>query len=81
MCFYMLQELYHKTAGMFQAHAFFYQSHPSVVNKHAPIENVPALFVYKENLHYNFTGESSQERRKTAITVIILRIILHSFNL
>uniref|UniRef100_A0A348G611 Protein disulfideisomerase 3 n=1 Tax=Odontomachus monticola TaxID=613454 RepID=A0A348G611_ODOMO len=52
----VLWELYHKTANIFQAHAFFYQSHPNVVNKHAPVKNVPALFVYKESSHYNFTG-------------------------
>lgn len=65
MCLHLtnLQELYHKTANTFQAHAFFYQSHPSVVNKHAPIDNVPALFVYKESLHYNFTGESIERKR------------------
>ncbi|XP_011643356.1 protein disulfide-isomerase TMX3 isoform X1 [Pogonomyrmex barbatus] len=54
----VLWELYHKTANIFQAHAFFYQSHPSVVDKHAPVDNVPALFVYKETLHYNFTGHN-----------------------
>ncbi|XP_018401056.1 PREDICTED: protein disulfide-isomerase TMX3 isoform X2 [Cyphomyrmex costatus] len=52
----VLWELYHKIANKFQAHAFFYQSHPNVVNKHAPVDNTPALFVYKENLHYNFTA-------------------------
>lgn len=52
------QELYHRIANIFQAHAFFYQSHPTVVDKHAPVDNVPALFVYKESSHYNFTGES-----------------------
>ncbi|XP_043465597.1 protein disulfide-isomerase TMX3 isoform X1 [Leptopilina heterotoma] len=51
-------ELYHKTADVFQAHAFFYQSHPKVVDKHAPVENTPALFVYKESTHYNFTGHN-----------------------
>lgn len=60
----LLQELFYKTANIFQAHAFFYQSHPSVVNKHAPVENVPALFVYKESLHYNFTGESIEARER-----------------
>lgn len=54
----VLWELYHRIANMFQAHAFFYQSHPSIVDKHAPVENAPALFVYKENLHYNFTGHN-----------------------
>lgn len=57
-------ELYHKTATIFQAHAFFYQSHPGVVNKHAPVANVPALFVYKENSHYNFTGHNLSDLDK-----------------
>lgn len=51
-----LWDFYHKTANVFQPHAFFYQSHPTVVRKHAPIKHVPALFVYKESSHYNFTG-------------------------
>lgn len=54
---YCIQEFYRKTADVFQPHAFFYQSHPNVVNKHAPVGTVPALFVYKENSHYNFTGK------------------------
>lgn len=33
------------------------------MNKHAPVDNVPALFVYKENLHYNFTGKSIERKR------------------
>lgn len=70
----MSQELYHKIANIFQAHAFFYQSQPSVVNKHAPVENVPALFVYKESSHYNFTGESSEERRKGNCLALIRSI-------
>lgn len=52
-----IQEFYHKAANVFQPHAFFYQSHPNIVSKHAPVENTPALFVYKENIHYNFSGK------------------------
>ncbi|OAD57572.1 Protein disulfide-isomerase TMX3 [Eufriesea mexicana] len=55
-----LWEFYYKTADVFQPHAFFYQSHPNVVNKHAPVESIPALFVYKENLHYNFSEELNE---------------------
>ncbi|XP_014219999.1 protein disulfide-isomerase TMX3 [Copidosoma floridanum] len=54
-----LWDMYHEVANQFQPHAFFYQSHPVVVDKHAPIESTPALFVYKENVHYNFTGHSA----------------------
>jgi thioredoxin domain-containing protein 10 len=53
------QDVYHNIAATFQPHAFFYQSHPVVVNKHAPIEKTPALFVYKESVHYNFTGDTN----------------------
>lgn len=70
-----MQELYHKTANIFQAHAFFYQSHPSVVNKHAPVDNVPALFVYKESLHYNFTGESIERKKGTIIIIDIISML------
>lgn len=64
-----LWEFYHKTADMFQPHAFFYQSHPTVVNKHAPVEKVPALFVYKENVHYNFSGHDIEDVEKLNETV------------
>ncbi|XP_034947121.1 protein disulfide-isomerase TMX3 [Chelonus insularis] len=53
-----LWEIYHKAAHTFQPHAFFYQSHPVVVDKHAPVENTPVIFVYKENSHYNFTAHN-----------------------
>ncbi|XP_026668058.1 protein disulfide-isomerase TMX3 isoform X8 [Ceratina calcarata] len=65
----ILWEFYHKTADMFQPHAFFYQSHPMVVNKHAPVEKVPALFVYKENVHYNFSGHDIEDVEKLNETV------------
>lgn len=70
-----MQELYYKTANLFQAHAFFYQSHPNVVNKHAPVDNVPALFVYKESLHYNFTGESIERKKGKKKRIIIIDIV------
>ncbi|XP_033209985.1 protein disulfide-isomerase TMX3 [Belonocnema kinseyi] len=54
----LLWDLYHKTADVFQPHAFFYQTQQTVVDKHAPVENTPALFVYKESTHYNFTGHN-----------------------
>lgn len=69
-----MQELYHKTANVFQAHAFFYQSHPSVVNKHAPVDNVPALFVYKESLHYNFTGESIEKKERLLLHLYCINV-------
>ncbi|XP_018401055.1 PREDICTED: protein disulfide-isomerase TMX3 isoform X1 [Cyphomyrmex costatus] len=65
----VLWELYHKIANKFQAHAFFYQSHPNVVNKHAPVDNTPALFVYKENLHYNFTGHNLSDTKQVNETL------------
>lgn len=55
-----LWNLYHRTAEVFQPHAFFYQSHPTVVDKHAPVQSTPVIFVYKENSHYNFTRKSNQ---------------------
>ncbi|XP_015588052.1 protein disulfide-isomerase TMX3 isoform X2 [Cephus cinctus] len=51
-----LWEVYRRAADVFQPHAFFYQSHPHVVGEHAPVQKAPALFVYKENCHYNFTA-------------------------
>lgn len=57
----MFQESYYSIASIFQPQAFFYQSHPVVVDKHAPIEQTPSLFVYKDNVHYNFTGKYKYE--------------------
>ncbi|XP_020298819.1 protein disulfide-isomerase TMX3 isoform X2 [Pseudomyrmex gracilis] len=57
-------ELYYKTANMFQPFAYFYQTYPRIARKHAPVEKVPALFVYKENLHYNFTGHDLNDIEK-----------------
>lgn len=59
-----LWEFYHKAANVFQPHAFFYQSHPNIVSKHAPVENTPALFVYKENIHYNFSDHNIDDIEK-----------------
>ncbi|XP_011505026.1 PREDICTED: protein disulfide-isomerase TMX3 isoform X2 [Ceratosolen solmsi marchali] len=60
----MLWDVYHNIAATFQPHAFFYQSHPVVVDKHAPIEKTPTLLVYKENVHYNFTDYKITDRKK-----------------
>ncbi|XP_058796231.1 protein disulfide-isomerase TMX3 [Phymastichus coffea] len=59
-----LWESYHSIASIFQPHAFFYQSHPVVVDKHAPIEQTPSLFVYKDNVHYNFTDIGISDKEK-----------------
>ncbi|XP_012274366.1 protein disulfide-isomerase TMX3 isoform X2 [Orussus abietinus] len=64
-----LWELYHKTAELFQPHAFFYRSHVKVTDKHVPVENTPTLFVYKENLHYNFTGHDITDIETLNITL------------
>ncbi|XP_043287811.1 protein disulfide-isomerase TMX3 isoform X2 [Venturia canescens] len=64
-----LWDLYHQTADMFQPHAFFYQSHPVVVDRHAPVENTPAIFVYKENKHYTFTGHNHSDIVKLNETI------------
>lgn len=50
-----LWDIYYKTADKYQQHAFFYQSHQDVVDNHAPVIKIPTIFVYKENLHYNFS--------------------------
>jgi len=42
------------------------------VNKHAPVDNVPALFVYKESLHYNFTGESIERKKDDNFPLFVL---------
>lgn len=52
-----LWETYNKIADTFQPHAFFYQSYTHVAEKHVPSETTPAVFVYKENSHYHFTGK------------------------
>ncbi|KAL7291385.1 protein disulfide-isomerase TMX3 [Trichogramma pretiosum] len=65
----MIWDIYHNVASIFQPHAFFYQSHPVVVDKHAPIVKTPTLFVYKENSHYNFSGHDITDRKKLNETI------------
>ncbi|XP_015588051.1 protein disulfide-isomerase TMX3 isoform X1 [Cephus cinctus] len=64
-----LWEVYRRAADVFQPHAFFYQSHPHVVGEHAPVQKAPALFVYKENCHYNFTGHDELDFEKLNSTL------------
>ncbi|XP_015125052.1 protein disulfide-isomerase TMX3 [Diachasma alloeum] len=64
-----LWDIYHRTADAFQPHAFFYQTHPAVVDKHAPVEKLPSIFIYKENVHYNFTGYNHSDLEKLNATV------------
>ncbi|KAJ8686515.1 hypothetical protein QAD02_022309 [Eretmocerus hayati] len=58
----VLWDIYRDAASIYQPHAFFYQSHPVVVEKHAPVDKTPALFVYKENSHYNFTEHNITDK-------------------
>ncbi|XP_015125051.1 protein disulfide-isomerase TMX3 [Diachasma alloeum] len=59
-----LWDVYQRTADVFQPFAFFYQAHPAVVESHAPMEKVPSILVYKENIHYGFTGDDQIDPEK-----------------
>lgn len=61
---------------MFQPHAFFYQSHRLVVDKHAPVEKTPAIFVHKESTHYNFTGMYKLLAKEILFSAYILKQLL-----
>lgn len=59
-----LWDIYYKTSITFQQHAFFYQSHYDIIDNHVPSTNKPTIYVYKENLHYNFTVNNHNDYDK-----------------
>lgn len=54
-----LWEIYNQVAEQFQAHGFFYAASTEIAKRHVDIDDLPAVFVYKESMHYFFSGNSS----------------------
>lgn len=52
-----LWDAYYDTAVKMQPYAFFYCANADIVGQHIDTEQTPAVFVYKESLHYFYPGE------------------------
>ncbi|XP_063919866.1 protein disulfide-isomerase TMX3 [Zophobas morio] len=53
-----LWDAYYSVASKMQPHGFFYAANKEVAKQHVDIDELPAVFVYKESLHYFYTIES-----------------------
>lgn len=53
-----LWDAYYNGACKLQPHGFFYAANSEIASQHADIEELPAVFVYKEGLHYFYAVES-----------------------
>lgn len=51
-----LWEAYYMVASKMQPHGFFYAASTEIAKQHVDVEELPALFVYKEGLHYFYSG-------------------------
>lgn len=54
----LLWQTYNTVAEKFQPHGFFYSVPNEIAKKHVDIDDLPAVFVYKESCHYFFPLES-----------------------
>lgn len=52
-----LWEAYLAAAAKLQPYGFFYSAKHDLVKQHADIDDLPAVFVYKENLQYFYPGK------------------------
>lgn len=53
-----LWDIYNQVAEQFQPHGFFYTASTEIAKKHVDIDDLPAIFVYKESMHYFFSGKT-----------------------
>ncbi|XP_017778082.1 PREDICTED: protein disulfide-isomerase TMX3 [Nicrophorus vespilloides] len=53
-----LWNVYHGVATRLQAHGFFYSASTDIAKQHVDIDELPAVFVYKESLHYFYSVDS-----------------------
>lgn len=51
-----LWEVYFATASKLQPFAFFYSGSAEITKNQIDIDDLPIIFVYKENTHYFFPG-------------------------
>ncbi|XP_044254609.1 protein disulfide-isomerase TMX3 isoform X2 [Tribolium madens] len=54
----LLWEAYYDVASKLQPHGFFYSASKEIAKQHVDIDELPAVFVYKESLHYFYPIES-----------------------
>lgn len=50
-----LWDAYYDVASKMQPHSFFYAANKEIAKQHVDIDELPAVFVYKESLHYFYT--------------------------
>lgn len=55
----LLWDAYYSVAIKFQPHGFFYSANTEIAKQHVDLDELPAVFVYKESLHYFYTGNRS----------------------
>ncbi|KRT79210.1 Thioredoxin [Oryctes borbonicus] len=53
-----LWDAYYSVATKFQPHGFFYSANTDIAKQHVDLDELPAVFVYKESLHYFYPVES-----------------------
>lgn len=53
-----LWDVYYATAVKMQAHGFFFSASTEIAKQHVDIDELPAVFVYKESLHYFYSVDS-----------------------
>lgn len=51
-----LWEIFYDAALKLQPHGFFYSATEEIAKQHVDIDELPAVFVYKESLHYFYSG-------------------------
>ncbi|KAI4470271.1 protein disulfide-isomerase tmx3 [Holotrichia oblita] len=54
----VLWDAYYSVAIKFQPHGFFYSASTDIAKQHVDLDELPAVFVYKESLHYFYPVES-----------------------
>lgn len=62
-----LWDIYNQVAEHFQPHGFFYAASTEIAKRHVDIDDLPAVFVYKESMHYFFSVEPSDENDASAL--------------
>lgn len=55
----VLWDTYYAGASKLQAHGFFYAASSEIASQYVDIDELPAIFVYKESLHYFYEVETT----------------------
>lgn len=53
----LLWDAFYAVAVQMQPHCFFYSANEEIAKQHVDIEKLPAVFVYKESLHYFYPSK------------------------